>query len=75
MAADPPETEAVPRMVAPSEKVMFPVAEELLRVAVKVTDCPGDDGLSEDARFTVGAPLTVWVSGPEVAAPQVVSPL
>ena len=74
--ATPAETAVVPRTVAPSEKVMFPVADELLRVAVKVTGCPEDDGLSEDARFTVGATLlTFWVSGAEVDALQLVSPL
>ena len=58
-----------PRVVAPSRNVTDPVGvpELLLTVAVKVTDCPANDGFAEDATTVVVAALfTVCVITEEV---------
>ena len=43
----------VPIMVEPFLKVTVPVAVELLTAAVKVTDCPKTEGLTEDVKIVV----------------------
>ena len=64
----------VPRTVAPSEKVIIPVAP-VGAVAVKVTDWLTTEGLSDDVTTTVGAPLTtVTTTGGEMAGLLLASP-
>ncbi len=62
--AVPAETLPVPMEPPLSKKVTVPVSPEPVvgwTVAVKVTDCPDVDGLSELPRLTlVGAWLTTW---------------
>jgi hypothetical protein len=73
IVADPPVRVDVPSTVLPEVKVTVPVGPDD-RVAVKITDCPGLDGLSEEAKPTVGVALfTVWVVDP-VAGLLLVSP-
>jgi hypothetical protein len=63
----------VPSTVLPLVNVTVPVTPDC-RVAVKVTDWPVFDGLSEETRPTVGCALfTVWVVVP-VAGLLFVSP-
>jgi len=64
----------VPRMVAPSRKVIVPVAPAGA-VAVKVTDWLMTEGFSEDVTTTVGAAFTtVTMTGGEVAGLLLESP-
>jgi hypothetical protein len=64
---------AVPSDVVPFVNVTVPVTPEG-SVAVKVTVCPGLDGLVEEFKVTVGVALvTVWVVVP-VAGLLFVSP-
>jgi len=48
--AIPPLNAPLPKVIAPSKKVTVPLAVAGETVAVKVTDCPGVDGLRLDAR-------------------------
>ena len=64
----------VPRTVAPSRKVIVPVAP-VGAVAVKVTDWLTIEGLSDDVTATVGAVFTtVMETGGEVAGLLLASP-
>jgi hypothetical protein len=72
--ATPAVSVAVPIDVVPLVNVTVPVTLDG-SVAVKVTDCPGLDGLAEETRTTVGVALdTTWVVVP-VAGLLFVSPL
>jgi hypothetical protein len=62
--AAPPVSVEVPNVVAPLVNVTVPVTP-LGSVAVNVTDCPGVEGFTEEARVTTGVPLvTVWLVDP-----------
>jgi hypothetical protein len=62
--APPPVSVDVPNVVAPLVNVTVPVTP-LGSVAVKVTDWPGVEGFTEEARVTTGVVLvTVWVVDP-----------
>jgi hypothetical protein len=57
----------VPMEFAPSLNVTDPVANDGVNVAVKVTEAPNVEGLSEEVRFTDGVALfTTCVSTGEV---------
>jgi hypothetical protein len=65
--AVPEDSEAVPRVEAPSKKVTDPVAEAGPTVAVKVTTEPAVEGLREDPSVVVDVALfTVWDTGGDV---------
>ena len=65
--ARPAASVPVPNVVAPSLKVTVPVADACETVAVKVTDWPNTDGLTEEATpVLVPALLTVCVKLTEV---------
>lgn len=56
--AIPPTREALPTKVLPCLKITDPVGvgpEAAVTVAVKVTDCPEDEGFREDCRVVVVA--------------------
>ncbi len=58
VATPEPFSVPVPKVAAPSLKVTVPVGvpapgETALTVAVKVTDCPKTDGLTDDVRFVL----------------------
>src|SRR6478736_10395717 len=73
-AAVPLVTGAVPRTVAPSVKVMVPVAP-VGTVAVKITDSFAAEGFLEEVRVTVGVDLvTVTVVAGDVAGLLFASP-
>jgi hypothetical protein len=62
--AAPPVSVDVPNVVAPLVNVTVPVTP-VGSVAVKVTDWPGVEGFTEEARVTIGVALvTVWVVDP-----------
>ena len=62
VAATPPVSVDVPKVVAPLVNVTVPVTPAG-RVAVKVTDWPGVEGLAEETKVTIGVVLaTTWVS-------------
>jgi hypothetical protein len=62
--AAPPVSVDVPNVVAPLVNVTVPVTP-VGSVAVNVTDCPGVEGFTEEARVTTGVPLvTVWLVDP-----------
>jgi hypothetical protein len=71
---------AVPRVAAPSRNVTVPVGVPVaggtaLTVAVKVTDWPKMDGLSDEVTVVeVPALFTVWVMAAEVLLLKFVSP-
>ena len=66
--AVPPVSVPLPSAVVPSMKFTLPVAVPAPgplaeTVAVKVTDCPNAEGLSEETTFVVVASLlTTWVT-------------
>jgi hypothetical protein len=66
--------------VAPSRKLTEPVGvpapgATTATVAVKVTDCPKTDGLTEDVRLVVVvALLTTWLTAPLVLVRKLPSP-
>ena len=49
----PDATAAVPSAVPPSLKVTVPVAATGVIEAVKVIDCPDDEGFRDDVKLTV----------------------
>lgn len=63
--------------VAPSKKSTVPVGdpEAVEIVAVKVTFCPTDEGLMEDANDIVVEAFTTWVNAGEVLEALFASPL
>ena len=69
-----------PIVVAPSLNVTVPVGvpapgAEAVTVAVKVTDCPETDGLTEEASaVAVAALLTIWLRAAEVLVVKLPSP-
>jgi hypothetical protein len=66
--ATPPDNVPVPRTVVSSLKVTVPVAIDGVTVAVKVTESPKFDGLSDDVTpVAVDAWLTVNVPEAELA--------
>jgi hypothetical protein len=68
--AKPPDRLTVPRAVAPSLNVTFPVAVDGVTVAVKVTEAPKADGLELEVTFVVVAALfTVWMTALDVDDP------
>ena len=75
-----PSRVPVPRMLEPSLKVTVPVGVPApglfaFTVAVKVTDCPDNDGLAEELTdVAVLAFFTVWVNALEVLPVKVASP-
>ena len=79
--AVPPLSVPVPSVVEPSRKLTVPVGVPLpgataLTVAVKVTDSPKTEGLSDEVTLlVVAAWLTVWVRGAEVLVTKLPSPL
>jgi hypothetical protein len=73
--AVPPDRLTVPRTVAPSLNVIFPVAVDGVTVAVKVTEAPKVDGLRSDPTIAVVVALfTVWVMADDVDPVKFVSP-
>ena len=81
--AAPPLSVPVPSVVVPSMKVTVPLGPPAavvpgaftLTVAVKVTDCPDDDGLEEEETvMLVLAWLTVWEKAAEVLSAKLLSP-
>src|SRR5580700_8661120 len=60
----------LPMFAVPSQKVTVPAGMSLkppeVTVAVKVTDCPELDGLSEEARAVVVGPRLVLMSTPTI---------
>jgi hypothetical protein len=76
----PPDKVLVPSAVAPSENVTVPLGVPPplvgVTVAVKVTEFPDVDGLTDDVMFVVvGAAVMVWVIAGDVDAPYDVLPL
>jgi hypothetical protein len=64
VAATPPVSVDVPKVVAPLVNVTVPVTP-VGSVAVNVTDCPGVEGFTEETRVTTGVVLaTTWLSVP-----------
>lgn len=76
--AIPPTNVTVLRLVAPSLKVTVPVGVPVVldfTVAFKVTDCPNEDGFTEDVtRAEVAALFTVCASAAEVLPKSVALP-
>ena len=74
-------TATVPRIDFPALNVTVPLGVPepgafAVTVAVKVTDCPEFDGLSEDTTpVEVLSLLTVWVIGAEVVGVKLPSPV
>ena len=68
--AFPLPKDLVPRLVAPSMKVIFPVGVPEIAgvtVAVNVTEAPKVDGFSEDETAVVlSARFTVWLNAADV---------
>ena len=79
--AVPPLSVPVPRVVEPSRKVTVPVGVPLpgataLTVAVKVTDSPKTEDLSDEVTLlVVAAWLTVWVRDAALLVTKLPSPL
>jgi hypothetical protein len=75
--ATPPLSAPTPSVVAPSRNVTVPVGVPAVpvTVAVKVTDWPTKEGLSEDVSAVVlGLPVTTCASTVDVLAAKVASP-
>jgi len=66
----------VPNTLGPSLKVTFPVGCPPLELtlAVKVTDWPNVDGLSDEVKVVVVENLTVCVKGDDALVAKFVSP-
>src|SRR5271165_6006969 len=77
--ATPPTNVTVLRLVAPSLNVTVPAGVPVVldfTVALNVTDCPNEDGFTEDAtNAEVAALFTVCASAAEVLATSLPLPL